>query len=366
MAHIVILSRETIHRLPPIASLVVSLVKSGCKVSLITSGCSPLLRKKFDDMDVSVFAFEAVSRIGRAIGKAHSWLSFRKYAIKTLTEIGGYPLIWVGSGDTALAMGRYLFNKRYVLHLHELYDQNYLYKKILPFYARNANVVVVPDECRASIIRVWYELKQNPIVLPNKPFFDFDEILSNPTVGTENESLLKSISNRKLILYQARMVRMDLLNLGVAIDNLDEFVLGIMGDIRDSTMFKRLIDECRNMVHFKYIPAPYHLAITSKAHIGVLLYNYESLNNIFCAPNKIWEYSAFSKPTISNELPMIEQKMKMFKMGEVFDWSNVDSIANAIINIDGQYRTYSDGAKSFYESFDMVSAVEEIIRRATN
>ena len=58
-----------------------------------------------------------------------------------------------------------------------------------------------------------------------------------------------------------------------------------------------------NLNHVDFIPAPYYLCITRLAIIGILTYNPMLHNTAYCAPNKIFEYGAFSVPMIGNNIP---------------------------------------------------------------
>jgi len=361
MQNLIVITKEPVHRLPPLISLLASLSELGHNVTLLTSSCTRENLEYFKCMGVNVIElfpqFDA-RRKSNSINKLKTWLIFRR-------NVRGYladhkkEIIWVAGGDTMLALGSGLDKMPYILQLFELYDTNPLYRIMLEKYARRAVCVIVPEECRAAIFRVWYGLEHAPFVIFNKTHYlkPFD----SAALGTRNMDLLEQIKEEKLVLYQARMVRMDLLSIARAIDCIDGYVLGVMGDIRDKVMFQKLKSECKKLVHFDYIPAPDHLCVTSRSHIGVLLYNYESLNNIFCAPNKIWEYSQFAIPVISNRLPMIAQQLEQHRMGESFEWTDVDEICRAIKRIDSDYEGYKVGAKQFYNSFNMTARVSEIL-----
>ncbi len=363
MNRVVVISKESPHRLPPVISLIKSLSRQCYDVVFLTTECLHPNRIELEELGVVVVESGQRSTVGLgSVGKAFSWFFFRRFVIEKASAIGEDVLFWISSGDTALALGSYLLDKRYILQLNELYDRNHVYKALLAPFARRSLKVVVPEECRASIFRVWFKLPSTPSVLPNKPSIEDSVEPTSESIGSRNMELLESLENTKLVLYQARMVRMDLLNLGKAVDMIEGFSLGVMGDIRDSEMFMKLSNGCRKIIHFDYVPAPNHLVITRKAHIGVLLYSYESLNNIFCAPNKTWEYSVFSVPMISNQLPMIDQKMKQHHMGEAFDWSDIGSIKDSILKIDNSYDSYSRGAKDYYESCDFDAIVSNIVQ----
>src|SRR5690606_36887593 len=109
----------------------------------------------------------------------------------------------------------------------------------------------------------------------------------------------KLVTNRcKVILYQGLISReRDLTYILQAINELnEEFVPIIMG--KDYGMIDKYKKICPRIVHISYIPSPQHLYITSIARLGILMYDPISLNQIFCAPNKTFEYAGYGVPMI--------------------------------------------------------------------
>jgi len=103
------------------------------------------------------------------LAKARHYHQFGRRAWQIIEKEGLDSLLWVAKIDTAMALGRRLSYRRYVLTLQELHDRNSLYQKAIGWYASRAGAVVVPESCRANILRCWHGLSQTPFVLPNKP-----------------------------------------------------------------------------------------------------------------------------------------------------------------------------------------------------
>ena len=59
---------------------------------------------------------------------------------------------------------------------------------------------------------------------------------------------------------------------------------------RDLGPLKKYMEILSDLIYIPQIPSPQHLFVTSIAYIGILVYDPISLNQIFCAPNKIFEY----------------------------------------------------------------------------
>ena len=118
--------------------------------------------------------------------------------------------------------------------------------------------------------------------------------------------------------------------------------------------------------HIPFVVPPYHLEVTSNAYIGVLTYtpiknDYSILNTLYCAPNKIWEYSMFSIPMISNDLPALKELFMSIQCGVCFDKFTKEQIKDAIVRIDSNYSDFSNESKRLFESVDINNRIQHII-----
>ena len=110
-----------------------------------------------------------------------------------------------------------------------------------------------------------------------------------------------------------------------------------------------------------YITAPYHLEVTSHAFIGILIYapvygTFTSpLNSIYCAPNKLYEFSHFGIPMIGNNIPGLKYTIESYKMGCCLPFFNAESLKNAITDLTDNYETYAENARRFYDEDDKTS-----------
>jgi hypothetical protein len=366
---ILVACREAPEYLPPVLSLLSILSDLGERVLLVTNFTGASTRSYLEARGIQV-----VEAMGEASGgwamrsglvKMRAWAKYKDTFWKALGEFDRPPKLWIATADTALAIGRRILKHRYVLGLLELYDRKRIYRLLLTPYIQEAAHVVTPEKTRSAIFRVWYGLEYLPSVLPNKPY-GLSCYRRMPVKDPVLRAQLSQLGDRKLILYQAIRVRMDTIDVAEAIHTElgDEYVLGILGAIRDREVFSRLVSTYPDVMHFKFIPSPCHLEVTSYAHIGLLVYNYESLNNVFCAPNKVWEYGALGLPMLCNELPMLSADLAMYRAGESYTPGDRKSIAKAIRTIDGQYETYCRGSKALFDSVDSREIVQAVMERA--
>ena len=113
----------------------------------------------------------------------------------------------------------------------------------------------------------------------------------------------------------------------------------------------------------RYITAPYHLEVTSHAFIGILIYapvygTFTSpLNSIYCAPNKLYEFSHFGIPMIGNNIPGLKYTIESYKMGCCLPFFNAESLKNAITDLTDNYETYAENARRFYDEDDKTSVI---------
>lgn len=363
---IVIACKEAPERLPPILTLLIVAAELFPEVFLITNRTSDATEKELKGMGINVIqAYKTQKDIKGTkgvIGKVGSWLAFRKRFWSTKKNIDKDAYVWIATADSALAIGKALLKQHYILGLLELYDTQTHYLKLLKPYVQRAIHVVTPEACRSAIFRVWFGLPYTPTVVPNKPI-GLNVSRMMPITNENAKKQMEIVGDRKLLLYQARMVRMETFDIAESIKSSlgEDYVLGILGEIRDREMFLRLKNFYPDLIHFDYLRPPEHLAVTSHAYIGLLIYNYESLNNIFCAPNKVWEYGAVSLPMICHELPMLSQLLKQHNAGETFIAGNPDSVTQAVKRIDQRYEAYASGARSLYDSVDIKEVVCSII-----
>ena len=266
-----------------------------------------------------------------------------------------YDILWVVSERTAVKIPRFLSGKKYILSTYELNDRYPKFlKKVAPLVSF-AKVNVACEYNRSQIMRVWFKLQKTPIVLPNKPF-------KHPLTKELPSKYAEKLKGKKIILYQGHLTRdRNLDGVCKAVSEIPEYTLVLMGD--GGEYIDYLKDKYPSTVFINYIKAPFHLNITSYARIGVVTYDYYSLNTIYCAPNKIWEYSGFSIPMLANNIPGLKNTVEKFDAGVCIDMDNTESIKNAILTIEENYGDFSNNAKKMYDECDTGKIVDDVIEK---
>ncbi len=363
---IVLVCKGRLEDLPPVMSAATGMAALGVSVTVLTSGCIRKTISGLEQRGVTVVQLqEDVAKPKGILQKIRYWRAFRERAWKAVSQTT-HDLLWVGSADTALALGRRLLAHPYVLQQHELYDKQPAYKCLLRRYARRAISVIVPELCRANIIRSWYDLSQTPFVLPNKP----DDHPRRRKVLVQDQHArrqLATLNGEKMVLYKGGIgIARDVRPVAEAVQDLGKgWRFAVMGP--DYLGYLDLLRKAYpRLLHIPKIVAPDHLQITSHAHVGVLTYSRDCLNNLFCAPNKVWEYAGFGLPMLCNDLPSLQFTVQVAGAGVCIDSQDREKIASSLLEIDQNYQAYRECALRLYDSVDLHDIMRRILEHASH
>lgn len=249
-------------------------------------------------------------------------------------------------------------------------SKHILYHPMLPFkmnikkIANNSAAIVVPEYNRACITKVWWDLKELPYVLPNKPY-NFEKINKNSEIKDEKaKRTINELKGKKIILYQGILNEERPINVFMdAIESMgDEYAFVVMSG--DEEYFNKYRKD--NCYFIPYIAPPGHLEITSNAYIGVLTYTpakneFSPLNAIYCAPNKIFEYGMFGIPMIGNNIPGLKYTFSEYNCGVCFEDYTMENIKSAIHKVEKEYEKYRIGSEEMFNMTDNVSTVKSIL-----
>lgn len=372
--HLIVVRVGTITH-PMTQSVIRMALDLGVKVSVCTTKNQVDLNELFDGrVDIHEIDIDYTKKCGIA-GKFMRMFSIRK---KLWNEIDSIyekdSVLWVGHNITIKHLGNRLLKYRYILHLNEL-NEGIFYWPNMPIFKMNAEkigntagAVVVPEYNRAHITKAWWGLKQLPYIMPNKPYLNSKINRNSEIVHSEEaKEICEKLKDKKIILYQGVISKER---------KIDEFVkaVGTLGDEYAFVIMSSGIDKIDfelpdNCYLINYIYAPYHLEVTSHAFIGILSYVPEKtsnsvLNSIYCAPNKIYEYSMFGIPMLSNDVPALQSLFAVNNCGICVTENSEQVIVDAIKEIEKNYSIYSSNALNFYESTDNIKTLSDIIDSA--
>ncbi|TYB69457.1 glycosyltransferase family 4 protein [Bizionia saleffrena] len=298
-------------------------------------------------------------------------LSFFVWYFKFLLKIRklikqDYKYIWIEGGDTLALFGLFINPIRnkseIILQISELYDALPLYKFFIGKSINKFRKIVIPEINRAYIFKIWFKLHKTPYILPNKP--NYWQIKKSEVIDKDSRDVLLKTKlfagKRKVILYQG-VIANDRKFEGVVkfVQNNDDYCLILLG--KDIGYLNEINIDKNSIYYAGFLTPPFHMEVTKIATICLMAYDTTSLNKIYCAPNKIWEYSQWSKPIISQYLPGIDSIFNKYKFGICCDVSDEKSVSIAAKNIEKDYLSMEKNARVFFESFDYNRQVKNIL-----
>lgn len=355
---IIVITKSKIKDIPPVISVAHILSELGHSVNVITSEVNPKTAEGFNKKGIEYTVFP-YANASHPFKKMYEYIMFRKKVLDYL-RLADFDLLWIEGAHTLLSLGEGIKQYKYILQISELHENSKTQLKAIGNVIHDAYAVFMPEYNRAAIYRAWFKLKKMPFILPNKPQYICNDEELKIYQSTHAERI-KVFEEKKVILYQGYLGRdRDLTPFVKAVKELGEdYRFVIMGEHRKMVDTYKEIDP--NLIHIGFTPAPEHLAYTSKAFIGVLSYDPIILNNAFCAPNKIFEYTNFGVPILCNELPGLKSMLDSYKAGISVDITDIEAIKKCILEISQNYNEYQNNAIKLYKSVDNLNTIRTVL-----
>jgi len=370
---IAIVNYDTLEALPPAMSLLKTLLSMGEAIHYI--GLRSSSTKEFLEHNNISYTFlppirrHPRSRLLDYLFRAPSFLPRRrclKRSLNRLCDENKDLVVWFLQVKSAALLGPYSLDySRKVLTFYEVYDSvgaNWLGFDFKQFV--NNSTIVVPEYNRAWIIKSFFRLDALPCVVANKPCYEL--VSCKGTLPESVAAILNRIGETPIFLYQGALGsdRDDVIKVIETIArNRPEYAILILSRSTEET--KRLTAEYPNVYHHELIPAPNHLLVTSRAKIGMAVYNGHGgtlgrLNAYYCAPNKIYEYSAYGVPTLGNNIPGLKYSIECNGAGLCFDdcAESILSCADTLLKNHSEYRAR---ALRFYDECDLTKQISNVL-----
>lgn len=284
------------------------------------------------------------------------------------------PAIFYGHDYYSSLIIWYLFQrnfcKKIVYDAHELYipEQGKRFKIRSRFFyffekwiIRKVDLVICASDERAQLMVDHYNLKREPLVVRN---------ISQLSINIEDNSLCSVyklddfFSKPGTTVVYAGVVtksrRIDELVHAVSkLASTCKLLIIGKGDFLDE--LKILASKNDNLVYAFTGAIPYKKLgfLLSKCDIGFIYYPVNTLNNIYCASNKVYEYASVGLPMISNENPTIKKIFDSEKIGiSTNDFVNgIRTIANNITDYREQCEIYTKKNPWFDEAKKLLCAL---------
>ena len=365
---ILIINNAELNAIPPVRNLVDVLLDLGHSVVLVSRDKDNAM-KVYNANGVKTYLLRG--NPDNIFGKVLAVFQRRRQIRRIIEkEIQNCDLLWAASDRSALDVGmKYLKKYRCIVQLLELANDIPMYNgqsfvmANLKKYAKLARKIVVPEYNRAHILQTWWDLKETPVILPNKPY----KLPPSNTPDEVKNQLIKLINEkRKVILYQGDFnPDRDLESVADALEPMENYALYLLG--RPNNYLDKLLHKKPTIEYLGYIQPPYHICAARYADLGLLPYKptksmreHSELNALYCAPNKIYEYASQGLPMIGPDIPGLKFPFELYGVGECYQ-GNKQSIIQAIYKVESNIDEYKANCLKFWALDNIADIVYSII-----
>ena len=366
---VILIHRNIFQNRPPLVSLVKTMVGLDVVPIVVTTGLNDEYKNYFNTngIEYHIVPFE-LKQDGFSSFK--NYTNAKRWGRRVNRLISHFSpkdtLLWIEGNYTFTALNTKLVNSfKHVLQIQEMFDdpglKGRLYKNVILKLSKEAEAVIVPEYNRAFFYKLEFGLKRLPFVLPNKPAFVPD--MKTLEELHEKYKQYDVFFEKKVILYQgiissSRSNYIPILDALKRIDNNNEYLFVFLG--RDTSGYVgSLKSRGYNVEHIPFVPAPEYLYFTSRAYIGIVNYTANCLNNVYCAPNKIYEYSAFGVPMLANDIPGLRYTIGVNNCGSLY--SNIDDVEDAIRQVIQNHDTMAEKARQFFVNTQYDESLKEVL-----
>lgn len=182
-----------------------------------------------------------------------------------------------------------------------------------------ANLVIVANEQRAKIMQVHYGLCYRPLVIPNFPGSP-KYVIPQSEIFRYYPIVEKARKYPRLLLYQGYIdSQRGLFHFIDAMQLLDEsYCLLLVGSGPDLEMLRAYVEKIGLSGRILFagpVPHDYLYSISRICDLGIVTYPYTGLNNIYCSPNKLFEYAVAGLPVVTTAQPPLREMVERYQIG---------------------------------------------------
>lgn len=218
-----------------------------------------------------------------------------------------------------------------------------------------ADLVVTANQERARLMAEHYHLSYMPEFMRNIPSQPPNNS-GEKRLFTAYPALMKHSVDERLILYQGYMALSR--GIGRFVESIAHlparFRLVLAGggpDREEIGVLANRLGLSERVIQLGRIPNRDLPFITQACDIGIVAYPFSGLNNIYCSPNKVFEYAQAGLPMIATNQPPLKAMVERYQLGRCLgpDLSPVE-IADAITAITSRTRaSYQTALKRFLD-----------------
>ncbi len=376
---IVIMIYGNVMLYPPVINLIECLLNNSYRVHLVAEGIDDLPRiiteaSKFSSHNVlSKPRGSLVNRITRR----HYLES--QYRRELSIRVEPQDILWTVNPIVVRILGKRIekYSSQHIMQLFELMENENIplfngsrfFKFNIAEISRHAWKNVVAERNRAYIQKAQWGLKRLPYILPNKPYY-----YEPGEESAEIRIIIDKMKNesRRVIIYLGVIdPDRDFESFARAIESIKEdYCLYMFGKVPDDRKeaFQAFCKKYKCVEYMGFFNPPSHLHFLKYAHIALVPYapgktsnNTSSINALYCAPNKIYEYAGSSLPMLGTDVLGLREPFEHFNIGMCCDDLEPKTIVNTIRMIESHYNEMKMNCVSFYNSTDLDQIIDGIV-----
>ena len=229
---------------------------------------------------------------------------------------------------------------------------------------KKADLVICASQERCDLMKEYYGIKNGPLVIEN--------ISILPIINDEKSKALKTSIADALGTEMQILVYAGVLAYGRKIDKLIDIVtkrsdtaLLVIGDGPDRERLSTLAEKAIPGRYFFTggLPYKYMGGLLQDCDVGYISYPTDSLNNFFCAPNKVYEYASVDLPMIAPENPTIRRFFEEYSIGVINDDLGVafDTVIKDLKQYKSNCKIFTDTHQWSEKAIQMAETIESII-----
>lgn len=217
------------------------------------------------------------------------------------------------------------------------------------------DLVVAANNERAKLMKIHYALNTMPTPIRN---------VSKPTLGNvdcariiETYPQLLREKDEQFIVYMGDVsLKRGLANVIESLSYLPNNIsLVVIGDGPDWDKLReiaiRINRRQQRLRLLGAIPQRWIQDALSLCDVGVLTYSLEGLNNVYCSPNKLFEYTQAGLPVVSTAQPTLEDMIGKYGLGSIVGENNRSAepweYAEAVINVLNDHQSLKANLAAF-------------------
>ncbi len=200
-------------------------------------------------------------------------------------------------------------------------------RQIEKFFIKRVDFVLTTGELDSEFLHNYYGIT-NTLVIRNIPLY------RRPAKKIDIRKLYNIPEENLIVLYQGMLLNGRGLGYFIKeLTHLERVTLLILGEGEKKEYFKKLAEEysvSNNIIWGGIIEQSELINYTAAADAGLCLIENISISYYHALPNKLFEYIMAGLPVISSNLPQMKKIVTQYRVGEIVDIENGESVADII------------------------------------